>query len=156
MSPHSLSPRSYPPRSLGTARVSWLVTRPQQLAVRLIRQIMLPHQLFKCLIYFSDWSVLVGPFITVVVSHIFAMASGSRCFHTSRSIGSARGLLFLAEYAPTFFSVSAIYFTFWPVFRRWVSAKWDLSIENATFKKNFQPSSFGKNFRKGANLAVDA
>ncbi len=36
-------------------------------------------------------------------SHIFATVSSSRCFHASEPIGSARGPLFLAEYAQTFF-----------------------------------------------------
>ncbi len=39
------------------------------------------------------------------------MASGSRCFHASGVIGSTRGPIFLVEYAQTFFSIFAIYFT---------------------------------------------
>ncbi len=66
-------------------------------------------------------------------SHIFAMASSSKCFHASGLIGSARGPLFSAEYALTFFVIFATYFTFWPVSRKWESAKWDLSIGNATY-----------------------
>ncbi len=37
------------------------------------------------------------------LSHVFAMASSSRCFHVSGLIGSASGGLSPAEYAQTFF-----------------------------------------------------
>ncbi len=79
----------------------------------------------------SKWDLLLQSF-----SHVFAMASGFRCFHASWPIGTARGSLFLAEYAQTFFSIFATYFTFWPISRKWESAKWDLSIGNATYFKN--------------------
>ncbi len=46
-------------------------------------------------------------------SHVFAMASGSRCFHASGPIGSVRGPIFLAGYAQICVSIFATYFTFW-------------------------------------------
>ncbi len=77
----------------------------------------------------SKWD----PLLQSLFSHIFAMASGFRCFHASGPIGSARGSLFLAKYAQIFFSIFSTYFTSWPVSRKWESAKRDIAIGNATF-----------------------
>ncbi len=69
-----------------------------------------------------------------VKCYVFTMASGSRCFHISGPIGSAKGPLSLAEYARTFF-----FFNFCNLFNILArisereSAKWDLSIGNATY-----------------------
>ncbi len=82
----------------------------------------------------SKWDLLLQS----SVSNIFAVASSSRFFHTSGSTGSAKGPLFLAEYAQTFFSIIATYFTFLPVSWKWELAKWDLSIGNATYIKFIQ------------------
>ncbi len=81
----------------------------------------------------SKWDLL----LQLLFSHIFAMTNGSRCFHASGPIGSARVPFFLAEYAEKCFSIFATCFTFWPVFWKWESAKWDLLIGNATHIFNF-------------------
>ncbi len=62
----------------------------------------------------SKWDFL----LQLSFSHVFTMASVSRCFHALGPIGSSSGPLFLAEYAQIFFSIFATYFTFCPVSRK--------------------------------------
>ncbi len=68
-------------------------------AVRLIRLIMLFSFYSISVFEASKWDFLLQSLFSLV----FAMVSGSRCFHASGPIGSAKGHLFLAECAQTFF-----------------------------------------------------
>ncbi len=65
------------------------------------------------------------------------MTSGSGCFHALGPIGYARGPLFPAEYAQSFFSIFATYFHILSVSRKRKSAKWELSIRNVTYTLTF-------------------